>query len=446
MKKIIWFFIGVFTIAVWYGAFQSGIITGTEFCIWTVCVNDWSVFSRSAPWRIKVSVTNSTFTGLKQAVDWINASWTQSYELLLDAGMWDITDTITLNAAGGYPITILWLWFETTTLLASWGLEGKPMFDIKSPLELNNLNIDASWLAWHGAAVGEDGVKISAAWNFVQIQNVGIYGFNKGISLEADSEMRVFNSALEDNVAYGAYISWGDYRSANTDYNNSAVGVGLHAGSGKFFSSEHDSYLINSWQIGIQYEPATYTNYDDIAIFNDNFKNEVGGIVRSWFDFSLARDADIEAYENIGDEDHRPHGNFDVLDGLTWQSYTSNVWTKVNYTFTEIYAKKRWATTTGRLTYLSNHVKSVQMWVSAWVSTSTSTANVKFAIIKNWITWTQYGTMPVSLDQNARSFNFSQNIYLDDVIKNDYFELYVYPIWANETLILQDLNWLVDSR
>jgi hypothetical protein len=35
---------------------------------------------------------------------------------------------------------------------------------------------------------------------------------------------------------------------------------------------------------------------------------------------------------------------------------------------------------------------------------------------------------------------------LDDVTLNDYYELYVYPVWANETIILQDINMLIDSR
>ena len=54
--------------------------------------------------------------------------------------------------------------------------------------------------------------------------------------------------------------------------------------------------------------------------------------------------------------------------------------------------------------------------------------------------------MSVSFKDNDIAQSFSQNIYLDEVQKNDYFELYVYPIGTNEDVTVQNLNWMIDSR
>ena len=53
--------------------------------------------------------------------------------------------------------------------------------------------------------------------------------------------------------------------------------------------------------------------------------------------------------------------------------------------------------------------------------------------------------MNVYLDQNNIAFNFSQNVYIDNVHKWDYFEIY-WKTLSNESLVLQNLNWYVDSR
>ncbi len=432
----------------------NGLLTATVTGHSNITVNfDWryalnsvlASYDLKTPWIIEVSST-SEFTGLKQAFDRLNANATHPYVVLLDAGSWDITNTITVNVA--YPVALKWMGFEVTTLNASGWLANKPMFNVQSPFDVSDLNMDASTLAGYGVNTWEDWFKIVVAnpGDFCQFQNMGIYNFNKGINIQSNAELWVFNSTLEDNVVNAVFISGWSYRSAETDYNNSPQGVVLYVWSGNFFSSEHDSYTVNTGQIGVTYYPTTYKNFTDLAIFNNNFKTQLSWVTLSGFDFSLARDANIEIYGNIGIEEMRPHAKINLYNGATSQAYTSNTWTKMNYTISDTYTKKRWITTTGRVTFLSDHEKSVQMWISASALTSTQTATVRFAIVKNGNTAVQYGSMEVTLDANNRAFNFSQNVYLDDVVKNDYYELYIYPVWANETITLQNLNRYIDSK
>lgn len=111
---------------------MSGTVAAQQFCVGAQCLTK---FATPLAGRITVS-QYSQFTGLKQAIDWINLSGTQAYEVLVDAGNRDIKDTITIASA--YPITIRGLGYEVTILNASGGLSNKPMFKVYSPTEFMN--------------------------------------------------------------------------------------------------------------------------------------------------------------------------------------------------------------------------------------------------------------------------------------------------------------------
>lgn len=436
MKNFVRFLLWLFAVATAYAGFE----VVNNLCIDGSCITSRGVFSTKLTKRITVG-SGQTYTTLKSAIDWINASGgNNEREVLVDGWEQLIADTITLNHTK--PVAIIWLWYEVTSLVATGGgdVSGNSMLIVNSPLELNNLMMN-------GKGIATNWVEVTApAIDFIQLQNIEIQQVEKWVFLNWEADMRVFNSVIDDTTAYGAYISGGYYRSANCDYTNNPIAVELYAGSGVYFSTEHDTYTINSGQIGIEYQPTTYTNYQDIAVFNNNFITEWTTVIKSGFDFTLERDADIEIYGNIGIEDYRPHAKINLEDYTTGNTYTSNTWSKLLYSTTDIYEKKRDITSTGKITFLPTHMKSAQVRVSASLLTTTSQANVKVGVVKNGNTWTILWKMSVYLDQNNRAFNYSQNIYLDDVQENDYYELYIYPVWANETITLQDMNMYIDSR
>ena len=449
MKKLLIYILWILTF-VWvtvFAGFESWIITGTSFCISGTCVTNWSLLSKSMPYRLIVS-TNSmaSYTGIKQAFDYVNAHSWNAYEVLVEAGDWYIADTVTLNSSK--PVVVRWASRDTTNLYTATGMSGKAMFDLRSEIEFQNLTLNASGLASYWTRAGENWVDINSPWAYTHFTNMAIMGFNKGINLYSWN-IWFFDGAIDNSVAYWVYISWWDYRSALMDYFNNAKTIGLVNGSWRTFSTEHDSYTTNSWQIAIEYNPTTYTNYTNFTVFNNNFNlTNASGTVLSWADFSLSRDANIELYGNIGIEDYRPHAKLNLIWYTGSTSYTNDVWTKVVYTtLAGQYTKKRTLSTTGRATFLPSHMKSVQMRLSASVyATTAQPCDLRFAIIKNWQTGTQLGRMNVYIDQNTRPFNFSLNVYADDVKQWDYFELYVMPLTDSETIVMQNINWYMDSR
>ncbi len=78
-------------------------------------------------------------------------------------------------------------------------------------------------------------------------------------------------------------------------------------------------------------------------------------------------------------------------------------------------------------------------------ATVNNPTNIDVAIIKNGDTSTPYATVPLTTDQANRTFNISTNVYLPEVTKNDYFQIYV-KLDTAKTLIIKSVNWYIDSR
>ena len=80
------------------------------------------------------------------------------------------------------------------------------------------------------------------------------------------------------------------------------------------------------------------------------------------------------------------------------------------------------------------------------ITASNQPATVTLSIVKNGnFTGTTYGNMSVYIDQNSRAFNFSTNVYLDDVLENETYVIAGRCSNGTEAVILQDLNWLILS-
>jgi hypothetical protein len=114
------------------------------------------------------------------------------------------------------------------------------------------------------------------------------------------------------------------------------------------------------------------------------------------------------------------------------------------------YARKFTMDAAAKLTYLPSHPRSLIFWLSGNIIPDSNTATAfQIGIVRNGQTGTTYGRINVTTDVNARAFNYSTNVYLDDdfVVENDFYELYVRN--TTNTSVnprFNDLNWYIDSR
>jgi hypothetical protein len=162
----------------------------------------------------------------------------------------------------------------------------------------------------------------------------------------------------------------------------------------------------------------------------------------SGFDFTTVRDANIFIKSNIGEEDKKPHAKINLTGSAATQNIGTGNGTKLNYVNTDSYACK-FTIANNKITYLPDYNSDMTMWVSINVQADTGQpADLKFGIVKNNTPAVYYGTQGIFIDQNDRSFHVSMNIYLDDVKKDDYFEIWCKGT-ASETIRVVDINWLI---
>jgi hypothetical protein len=166
----------------------------------------------------------------------------------------------------------------------------------------------------------------------------------------------------------------------------------------------------------------------------------------SGFDFTRAdgRDANIVVISNIGVEDNIPHCKVNLVGSTASISFPAGVWKKLSFTATSSYTSN-WTIGTDSITYQPINTRDVMMWISGAISTTSQQANFNVAIIKNHNTLVQYGTMPITVDQNARQFNFSTNAYIASVAPGDVFSIWIKPV-GTEDLIIAALDWLVIAK
>ena len=71
---------------------------------------------------------------------------------------------------------------------------------------------------------------------------------------------------------------------------------------------------------------------------------------------------------------------------------------------------------------------------------------ITIAIVKNGVTTTRYGETAIRITVANQPYQFSTVIYLEDVAKDDFLELYCSTVNSNDILNFQDINWFISSQ
>ena len=88
------------------------------------------------------------------------------------------------------------------------------------------------------------------------------------------------------------------------------------------------------------------------------------------------------------------------------------------------------------------------IWISGTLKADqTTTTTWQICMFKNGNTGTTYGSMNITTDQSNRAFNYSTNIYIENSVKNDFYEFYLRNTTNNSVnVITVDLNILCLSH
>jgi hypothetical protein len=213
-----------------------------------------------------------------------------------------------------------------------------------------------------------------------------------------------------------------------------------------FWRVRHDGHLVrfysneNHTDIAILYNPSTFS-FSNLIITGNSWNFIGTGI--SGFDFSRTdgRDANAFIENNAGVEDEKPHCKINVVNNaLTTTCAVASSWYKANWVNTSSITTSL-IVSDNKVTYQPVKPRDMYLIISGDVTVNSNNRVVTIGIVINGATTTRYGETALRITTANQPYQFSTVIYLEDVAKDDFFELYCSTVNSNDILNFQDINW-----
>jgi hypothetical protein len=397
----------------------------------------------------EVSPTGS-WTTIAEALGYLALHMTGPAMIRLGLGVFPVSSTQTINLP--YPLTIAGVSFGETFVTAASGLAGSPMFSCASETYFKMIQFDATTLSGYGTAANEDAIWLTGALKYYEIKDVEIIGFNKGVVLKNNVEFFLFDTDIRDVVVSGIEVAAGAnsgviFKIAETDFTNCHLGISLKSGVNATVSVINCGfYLSTATDICIDYTPATFSTFTTMFIGTNNW-NIIGSFIQG-FDFTRAdgRDANAFILNNLGDVDHNPSCKIDVINNTATNTLiNANNWYKANWTNTLVVTSK-WAISNNRITYLALNKRDGIVIITGNLSVNNSNKTISIALMKNGVTTTPIGETNLRITTSNQPFQFATVIYLQNISKNDYFEIWCRSASSNDIVNFQDIQWLTETK
>lgn len=394
---------------------------------------------------IHVDPAGSTdYATIASAITYLGTlSTTDGWIIRLSGGDHEVTDTVIIDLT--MPIMIMGSGSNNTNICAATGLLNKNMFVIRSDTDFERVYFQGSTLPGWKAGTEASFVKLDTDGVYCELQNFWMEGANKGVEITASAEIYSFNYEIAD-CDYGCDINAagknpdidfevGNMTNCTTSFNFAA------AASGKVYISSL-RFLNEVGNTCVVYNGTNFV-YDTLT-FNGCEWNQVG-TSQTGFDFTIARDADIEISGNIGYPDMTPIANISCVNNGSDTVVSSSTWTKATFTNTSSTAIK-FGIADNRFTYLPTMSRNLMFLISGSLTVaSTGIYTILYGIVKNGNTTPIYGQQTVTCDQNSRRFTFSDNVTINNVAQNDYFEFWIQNSGSGVDPRLTDINMIVYS-
>ena len=404
--------------------------------------------------QYEVSALGS-FTTIAEIIGFLNAHPGIGPSVVkLGGGTYSIAATQTINLT--YPVTFEGCSYGETHIVGAAGVSGSPLFICQTECYFKMLDFTA-----FSNGAGNDGLRFTNAGTYHEIKDCSFTGFNKGIvSTNSHSLLWIFEVAFVNcpgagiEVAAGA-ASGGSLKVSECLFEKCAIGINLLSGVAGTVSIYNSNFYntTSGTDIGILYNPAAFTSSPAMYISSNAWNNQ--GTFMSGFDFTRSdgRDANVFQMNNLGMEDENPHGRISVRNNVSTATVTTaGTFYKADWAAnTTIYTCK-WGigstspTSGNRFTYLPTNKRDAYAIITGNLSNSAINQVVTIAIVKNGITTTRYGETDLRVTIQNQPFQFSTVIYIPDLVKNDYMELYVTTSHNGDAVTIQDLQWFINTK
>lgn len=380
----------------------------------------------------------SSWTTIAQVIEFLSSHMTGPSVISLGGGTYPISSTQTINLP--YPLTIEGSSYGETTISGNGSL-----FTCETECYFKMILFNGS---------GGDAISFTGSGNYHEVKDCVFDGFNKGIVTTTNTDLWLFENDFENCSGAGIEIaaggaSGGRLRVSESDFVQCAKGVNLLSGVSEIVSIINSSFYntASGTDIGILYTPATFTPFVSMLISHNGWNNQ--GTYFSGFDFTRSdgRDADAFLIGNAGMEDKKPHCKINVVNNTATTSITTaGTYYKANWTNAATSSTCKMTLANNRITYQPKNGGDVWAIITGNITVSNQNRVITIAIVKNGVSSTRYGETDLRVTVANQPFQFSTVIYIEDVVKNDYLELWATSNNNGDIVTFQDIQWFADTK
>jgi hypothetical protein len=388
----------------------------------------------------------ASFNTIAEVVEFLNLHMSGPSLVRLGGGVHLVDATISINLP--YPITFQGISYGETSIDAASGVSGSPMFSCTTETYFKMLLFNA---ISNGA--GNDAIHFTGSKEYYEVKDVFIFGFNKGIVSTNNNDLWIFEVDFEDCAEAGIELAAGGasgvrLRISEVDFMQCAKGINLLSGTAAAISIINCGFYNtdSGTDIGVLYTPTTFTSPKSMFITNNTWNNQ--GTFLSGFDFTRpdGRDANIILMNNAGTENKNPHCKINVNNNALTTTITSaGSYYKASWTNTSTYVCK-WTIGNNKITYQSDYLLDAWSIITGNISVDNINRVITIAIVRNGVTSTRYGETNLRITTANQPFQFSTSIYIPDMNKNDYLELYITSANSGDIVRIQDVNWFTNTQ
>lgn len=410
--------------------------------------SNWIIKEKEARTDNLLDVCSSgSFKTIAEVVAFLNVHMSGPTVVRISCGTFPVAATLTINLP--YPVTFEGLSFGETTIDAAAGVSGSPLFTCVTECYFKMLIFNAI-----SNSAGNDAIRFTGSGTYNEVKDCVFYGFNKGIVTTSTTDLWIFENDFEDCAGAGIEIaagsaSGGRLRISETDFVQCAKGINLLSGISEAISIVNCAFYntISGTDIGISYNPADFTAFESMLITNNGWNNQ--GTYMSGFDFTRSdgRDADAFLISNAGMGDKNPHCKINVTDNTSTTPITANgTYYKANWANGATSSTCKWTLANNRITYQPKNGRGIWSIITGNLSVNNANRVITVALVKNGVSTTRYGETTLRVTVSNQPFQFSTVIYVSDIKKNDYLELWVTSASNGDVVTFQDIQWYTDTK
>lgn len=428
---------------------NNSTLTRWETKTYVATSSNWIVKDKEKIKENEYNISSSgSWTTIPEMLAFLKKHMTAASVIRLENGFYDISTTQVIDLP--FSVTFDGLSFGTTLISASSGLAGQPMFRCLTDCYFKMIMFDGTTLDSYGINPGEDAIRFAGSGTYNEIKNCTFDHFYNTIVDSTNAALWLFDCDVSNSQRNGVFIHGNipgvRVRVSQTDFISCKNGVNMDKGSKAIIQINLGTYFnSNTTDSAIIYKPSTFSF--STMIITNNAWNSVGKLI-SGFDFSRSDSRDANAYieSNAGYENMNPHSKINVLyNTSTTKVLKAGVWVKANFTGTNNYVVD-FDLSGNKLTCLSEKVNKGVMNISGNIICLNDSAIFSVAVVKNGNTISRYGETSEKVFGVYRQCQWFINVTMENMTKNDYYEIWITSSTNNDTYVLQDVQWFCNTQ